>query len=404
MKFIHAADLHLDSPFLGLTNLPNSLLTVIRQSTFAAVTKVFDRAISEHVDFVVLAGDLFDRSEQSVAAQAYLFEQFDRLRLANIPVFVIFGNHDFLADQHQPIAYPENVHVFGATVETKTLTTAAGETVALSGFSYPQRWVEANPLAAFPNRAATDWHLGLLHGAIKSGSQDHYAPFTRADLLSKRYDYWALGHIHQHQILNTQPPVVYAGNTQGRSINETGAKGAYLVESDGTVLVPHFFETTVIGWDIPEVMTTSAADLPAVGQALTQWVTTHATTLPTLTALSIQAPQLVPTDLHDLETDWLALYQRTHARLLKEHQRYFIRLNVALPESTLTAPQLDQQYWEAGAATVFTPENLRDLFGKLAQEPALAEWFEQSQTQTDLKRLTEQQIATLMGKADSDVS
>ncbi|XKL56967.1 hypothetical protein V4M49_06395 [Levilactobacillus brevis] len=151
-------------------------------------------------------------------------------------------------------------------------------------------------------------------------------------------------------------------------------------------------------------MTTSAADLPAVGQALTQWVTTHATTLPTLTALSIQAPQLVPTDLHDLETDWLALYQRTHARLLKEHQRYFIRLNVALPESTLTAPQLDQQYWEAGAATVFTPENLRDLFGKLAQEPALAEWFEQSQTQTDLKRLTERQIATLMGKADSDVS
>ncbi|MCF7523830.1 hypothetical protein L3X07_13270 [Levilactobacillus brevis] len=96
-------------------------------------------------------------------------------------------------------------------------------------------------------------------------------------------------------------------------------------------------------------MTTSAADLPAVGQALTQWVTTHATTLPTLTALSIQAPQLVPTDLHDLETDWLALYQRTHARLLKEHQRYFIRLNVALPESPLTAPQLDQQYWEAGA-------------------------------------------------------
>ena len=88
MKFIHAADLHLDSPFLGLTNLPNSLLTVIRQSTFAAATKVFDRAINEHVDFVVLAGDLFDRSEQSVAAQAYLFEQFDRLRLANIPVFV----------------------------------------------------------------------------------------------------------------------------------------------------------------------------------------------------------------------------------------------------------------------------------------------------------------------------
>ena len=110
MKFIHAADLHLDSPFLGLTNLPNSLLTVIRQSTFAAATKVFDRAINEHVDFVVLAGDLFDRSEQSVTAQAYLFEQFDRLRLANIPVFVIFGNHDFLADQHQPIAYPENVH------------------------------------------------------------------------------------------------------------------------------------------------------------------------------------------------------------------------------------------------------------------------------------------------------
>lgn len=405
MKFIHAADLHLDSPFLGLTGLPSNLLASVRQSTFTAATQVFDQALAQQVDFVVLAGDLFDRAEQSVTAQAYLFQQFDRLNQAQIPVIVSFGNHDYLADQHQTVAYPANVTVLGSTVTTKTLTLRDGETVAISGFSYPQRWVPTDPLPDFPVHAATDWHIGMLHGAVATGSDDHYAPFTVADLLSKRYDYWALGHIHHRQVLNQQPPILYAGNTQGRAINETGEKGAYLVTSDHGQLHPQFFETAAILWATATLDGQGTTSLTALGTQLTAWLAAQPAETPTLTALTVTHLALAPGDLASLrQGEWLQLYLRTHARQLKAAQRYLVALTPAIPAQPLAAPQLDQQYWDQGADTVFTPENLQTIFGKLAQEPALAAWFADQNRPADLRQQAEQMLAELMGEEDHDAS
>ncbi|MFC6290074.1 metallophosphoesterase family protein [Levilactobacillus angrenensis] len=405
MKFIHAADLHLDSPFLGLTGLPNSLLADVRQSTFTAATKIFDQALAQQVDFVLLAGDLFDRAEQSVAAQAYLFQQFDRLNQAQIPVIVSFGNHDYLADQHQTVAYPANVTVLGSTVTTKTLTLRDGETVAISGFSYPQRWVTSDPLPDFPAHAATDWHIGMLHGAVATGSADHYAPFTVADLLGKRYDYWALGHIHHRQLLNQEPPILYAGNTQGRAINETGEKGAYLVTSDHGQLHPQFFETAAVDWATATLDASGVTDLTALGTQLTTWLTAHPAPRPTLTALTVTHLALTASDLASLrQGDWLQLYLRTHARQLKAAQRYLVALTPAVASQPLAAPQLDQQYWDQGAQTVFTSENLQATFGKLAQEPVLADWFGQKTVSTTLQQQAEQILAELMGEEDHDAS
>lgn len=405
MKFIHAADLHLDSPFLGLTGLPSSLLATVRQSTFTAATKVFDQALAQQVDFILLAGDLFDRAEQSVAAQAYLFQQFDRLDQAQIPVIVSFGNHDYLADQHQTVAYPKNVTVLGSQVTTKTLTLADGETVAISGFSYPQRWVASDPLPDFPVHAATDWHIGMLHGAVATGSDDHYAPFTVDELLSKRYDYWALGHIHHRQTLNQQPPILYAGNTQGRAINETGAKGAYLVTSDHGHLQPQFFSTATIEWATATLDAANLTTLTALGTRLTDWLASQPADQPTLTALTVTHLQLDATDLTSLrQGEWLNLYLRTHARQLKAAHRYLVSVTPQVQPQALTAPQLDQQYWDQGAATVFTPANLQATFGKLAQEPALADWFTQATQAATLRPQAEQVLAELMGKEDPDVS
>ncbi|WP_395361626.1 exonuclease SbcCD subunit D [Levilactobacillus parabrevis] len=398
MKFIHAADLHLDSPFLGLQHLPNGLLAQVRASTFTAATKVFDKAIAEHVDFVLLAGDLFDRAEQSVAAQAYLFEQFDRLNDVGIPALISFGNHDYLADQHQTVAYPANVTVFGPEVGTQTLTLASGETVAISGFSYPQRWVPEDQVIQFPTHASTDWHIGMLHGAVSTGSGDHYAPFTVAELLAKHYDYWALGHIHHRQVLNDQPPILYAGNTQGRAITETGTKGAYLVTSRNGQLVPEFFETSTINWEA--ITLSGGASLQKLSQQLVDWLTAHPADRTTLTAVTIQLTQpLAGEDAAQLQSgDWLALWQRTQQRVMRAAQRYVVTVNVATQMASVAAPQLDQHYWEQGAAGVFTPENLQRLFGKLNQDPALAEWFTQPQTAKAVEALARQQLAELMGE------
>ncbi|WP_143463961.1 metallophosphoesterase family protein [Levilactobacillus enshiensis] len=400
MKFIHAADLHLDSPFLGLTTLPSALLATVRQSTFAAATRIFDRALAEHVDFVVLAGDLFDRSEQSVAAQAFLFQQFQRLDDAQIPVFISFGNHDYAADQHQTVAYPANVTTFGPKVGTVTITLNSGETVAVSGFSYPERWVTTDPISDFPDHAQTDWHIGLLHGAVATGNADHYAPFTLAELLAKRYDYWALGHIHHRQSLNEQPPILYAGNPQGRSINETGTKGAYLVTSRQGKLVPEFFETGVVDWETPTVQLT-ATSLSTLGEQVTAWLTDQPASKPTLTALTVALPAAL---VDPVSGDWLSLFQKTHQRQMKASQRFITRLNVTTPAAALAAPQLDQRYWEQGATSVFTAANEEQLFGKLAQNPALAEWFAQPATRAQLQTLAEQNLRRAMGEAGHDVS
>ncbi|WP_367294729.1 exonuclease SbcCD subunit D [Levilactobacillus yonginensis] len=403
MKFIHAADLHLDSPFLGLTGLPGSLATTVRESTFTAATKVFDRALSEHVDFVLLAGDLFDRAEQSVAAQAFLFTQFDRLNNAQIPVIVSFGNHDYLTDQ--AIIYPTNVTVLGEHVTTTTLQLASGETVAVSGFSYPQRWVPDDPLAAYPAHATTDWHIGMLHGAIATGSQDHYAPFTVAELLRKRYDYWALGHIHHRQSLNDQPPVLYAGNTQGRAVTETGAKGAYLVHSQAGHLVPEFFPTATVIWETAK-LALDGTNLVALNEALVSWLAAHPAVQPTLTTITLttSSPLSVAEQQRLATGDWLQLFQRTHQRQLKAAQRYIVRLSLDETTATVSAPNLDQSYWELGAKTVFTAANRQELFGKLAQEPALAAWFDRPETAASLEAAARRRLTQLMGGEGQDES
>lgn len=403
MKFIHAADLHLDSPFLGLTNLPNAVLTTVRQATFAAATKVFDRAIAEHVDFVLLAGDLFDRAEQSVAAQAYLFQQFDRLDQAEIPVVISFGNHDFATDQHQTVAYPNNVTTLGAEVTTKKLTLKSGETVAISGFSYPERWVKRDLTAAFPVRSQADWQIGMLHGAVATGGDDHYAPFKVSELLTKGYDYWALGHIHHRQLLNDQPPILYSGNTQGRSVNEAGVKGAYLVTSQHGNLVPSFFPTSAVLWEKATVTLDKVTDLKSLGLALTTWVETHAAAQLSLTALTVTLSQVLDaTELTQLVSgDWLALYLRTQQRHLLAANRLLVRLQVQQAPVKLSAPQIDQQYWQQGQAEVFEPANERETFGRLLQDPSLADWFSHPGTADELRQEAEQALTKLMGEEDN---
>ncbi|WP_176222412.1 metallophosphoesterase family protein [Paenibacillus barengoltzii] len=233
-RFLHAADLHLDTPFSGMSGVPDRLRELLRESTFTAFERMIRLAIEEAVDFVVISGDIYDASDSSLRAQLRLREGWDKLGEHGIPVYLIRGNHDPLSGRRLRLALPDHVTEFGPKVESVTAVRRSdGEPVAvLTGASYPTPAVHENLAIQYQREPGSDlYHIGLLHGNV-DGQEGHdaYAPCSLRDLQASGYDYWALGHIHKRQILCDSPWVVYPGNIQGRSLKETGPKGCYLVE------------------------------------------------------------------------------------------------------------------------------------------------------------------------------
>ncbi|MFF2446269.1 exonuclease SbcCD subunit D [Neobacillus sp. NPDC058068] len=250
ISFIHAADLHLDSPMVGLKHLPANIFTRVKESTFTALKKLTATAIEQQVDFVILAGDLFDGEDRSLRAQSRFRMEMLKLSEQEIPVYVVHGNHDHLNGSWVHLDMPENVHVFNSEVETKRLETKSGEIVHLSGFSYPTRHVFARKIDDYQMLAGADFHIGILHGNESSGTEhDNYAPFTIKDLQKKDFDYWALGHIHKRCILSENPPIIYPGNIQGRNKKETGSKGFYHVTLSDAETELDFIESSDIVWE-----------------------------------------------------------------------------------------------------------------------------------------------------------
>lgn len=271
VKFIHAADLHLDSPFIGLKSLPDFIWKAIYLSTFSALTKIVDSAIQKNVDFVCLVGDIYDNDERSVKAQAYLRNEMERLNKMNIPVYLLHGNHDYIENTGLHLDMPPNVRLFNESVETKWFTTKENEQVAITGFSYDKRWVLERKIRDYPERnPRATYHIGLLHGFSEGIDSEHgnYAPFSIAELRSKKYDYWALGHIHKRQQLSTNPPIFYPGNTQGRSSKESGEKGFELITLTESEVVSEFCPTATIQWKTIELSVKEKKNLDDVYKAL----------------------------------------------------------------------------------------------------------------------------------------
>ena len=257
IHFIHTADLHLDSPFLNLKHLPKDLFEKIQESTFKAFENVIDAAIEKDVDFVLIVGDLYDGEDRSIKAQARLKGQMERLQRANINAFIIHGNHDHLSGNWITLDLPENVYIFKNQVEMVPFSTKENCKVHLYGFSYPNRHVADRKVNDYQKIGEADFHIGLLHGFYEGSSSNHYqyAPFTKEELLQKKMDYWALGHIHKRQILHKNDPfIVYPGNIQGRNRNEQGVKGCYSVAlSTSAINQIEFIPTSVMEWKTLEM-------------------------------------------------------------------------------------------------------------------------------------------------------
>ncbi|EIM1065420.1 TPA: metallophosphoesterase family protein [Listeria monocytogenes] len=251
IQFLHMADLHLDSPFIGLSTLPQPLFSAIQESTFQSLERITTVAIKEAVDFVLIAGDIYDSEDQSVRAQARFSKEMKRLEVANIPVFMIHGNHDFIEKHKEKLTLPSNVHVFSEQVEVMSHKTATGVSVNIYGFSYNERHIRSSRVDKYKIQGNADFHIALLHGSEVSNSEEHdvYAPFRVQEISKKGFDYWALGHIHKRQLLAESPSIYYPGNIQGRNRKESGEKGASIITLSEASTTIDFIGTSPIIWE-----------------------------------------------------------------------------------------------------------------------------------------------------------
>jgi DNA repair exonuclease SbcCD nuclease subunit len=233
--FLHAADLHLGSPFQGLGLRDEHLAERLAGASRDAFAELIDRALAEKIAFAVFAGDIFDGDWRDSAIALFFNRQIARLAKAGIPSYLLKGNHDADSVVTKSLVLPDLAHSF-PTGKTGSFE-LPDLRVALHGRGFSHRAETDNLARAYPAPKAGWFNIGVLHTSL-DGRAGHaaYAPCTLDDLRAKNYDYWALGHVHAHEIVATDPHVVYPGNLQGRSIREKGAKGAVLVDVvDGRV-------------------------------------------------------------------------------------------------------------------------------------------------------------------------
>lgn len=264
IRFLHAADIHLDSPLTGLAAYPGAPVELLRTATRTAFVNLVDLAIERQVHFVVIAGDIYDGTWRDFNTGLFFVQQMARLATAGIRVVLLHGNHDAESELTKKLRLPDGVTSFGArrpeTVRFDDLR------VALHGQSFATPAVTDNLVRGYPEPVEGWFNIGVLHTAIEGdGEHATYAPCTLSDLRAKGYQYWALGHVHRHSVLSEEPFIVFPGNLQGRHVRETGAKGAVLVhvEDQAVRSIERVF-VDVLRWEHLRIDTTGQESLGAI--------------------------------------------------------------------------------------------------------------------------------------------
>lgn len=272
-RFLHAADLHIDSPLRGLSRYAGAPVERLRNATRRALENLVDLALAERVHFVLLAGDLYDRDWPDFHTGLFFRAQMVRLGRAHIQVFFVQGNHDAQGTITRELVLPDNVKKFSSrSAETVHLADLG---VAIHGQSFPQREVPEDLVPHYPVAVPGQFNIGLLHTSLTAGGGIHetYAPTTVATLKTKGYDYWALGHVHTRAVVCESPRVVFPGNLQGRHANETGAKGCELVTVINGQMETRFVPLDVVRWHQLSVPLDGIDNLAQASQAITAALT-----------------------------------------------------------------------------------------------------------------------------------
>src|ERR1035437_2184982 len=227
-SFIHAADLHLGSPLVGISARDPELAPRLAAASRDVFVALVGQAIALRIDFLIIAGDVYDGEWRDTSIGLFFNRQVARLIREGIRVYTVRGNHDAASVVTKSVRLPEGVYEFSSrSTDTVLLDDLK---VALSGRSFPDRAVPENYAASYPPARLGWFNIGVLHTSCDGRpGHDSYAPCSLDDLVSKGYQYWALGHIHEYEQLHADPHVLFPGNLQGRGIHECGAKGALLV-------------------------------------------------------------------------------------------------------------------------------------------------------------------------------
>lgn len=232
MKLVHAADLHIDSPLRGLERYEGAPVERIRQASRRAVENLIALCIEEEASLLVLAGDIFDGDWRDYGTGLFFARQLARLREAGVSAVMVRGNHDAVSQVTKNLRLPDDVRELGSRKPETVVYESLG--IAVHGQSYAGRTVDADLTLGYPAPLPGLVNIGLLHTSL-TGREGHadYAPTTPDRLRALRYDYWALGHVHQREVVDRDPWIVFPGNLQGRHVKEQGSKGASLVEIAG---------------------------------------------------------------------------------------------------------------------------------------------------------------------------
>ena len=385
-KFIHAADIHLDSPLVGLAKYDGAPVERLRGATRRAFENLVQFALDERVAFVVIAGDLYDGDWKNFNTGIYLTNQLGRLTAAGIRVVLLYGNHD--AESQLTKGLPLGaVQVFPSRAAATIRFDDLG--VALHGRSFKDRDTTENLVPGYPAPVAGVLNIGVLHTAL-TGNAPHapYAPCSLIELVNKGYDYWALGHVHAAQVLSRSPWVVFPGNLQGRHVKETGPKGAMLVtveEQSITRVEP--IHVDVLRWLQLEVDATGAATRAVVEErvrvALEAAVREHADGRPVAARVTIRGACGAHRELvaHD---DQLRADLRAIAAGMGADVAWIEKIRLETKDETEEKLQRDG---DTGRGALF--EQLRQLLDEAPTDPELQQQL--------LEDLTE-----LLGKVPSD--
>ena len=245
-RFIHCADLHLGSRFVGISSDNENIGKRMRESTFKALDRIVLTAKKNDVDFVIFSGDIFDDENETPLTRSRFADALSKIK---VKCFIAYGNHDRSRKWEDSIPLPDNAHVFSDKTERISFPDEGEEIVEIFGISYSKKHSEKDLTEGMKGNDDT-FSIGVLHCDLDSVSEDsRYAPCKLSTLLGTGIDYWALGHIHKRQVVNEYPHVVYPGNTQGRNPKESGEKGAYIVTvTRGRVTDMEFFRTGDVVW------------------------------------------------------------------------------------------------------------------------------------------------------------
>ena len=274
VRFVHAADIHLDAPFKGVDAADSRVRDELVASTYRALDAVVAACLEYRADFLVLAGDVYNHAEKSLRAQFAFRDACQRLDEAGIRVFVARGNHDPSSGWSAGLSMPANVHVFSDREVERVVVEREGEAVcALYGRSFRTAGETDNFARSFARSKKDRLAVGVLHTNVGGRTDfEPYAPCSLDDLRAAKMDYWALGHIHKPEVLSEDPPIAYAGCVQGLDPSDTGVRGCRVVDLDEHGATGVFVPTATVMWERSDVDASSAETVDDVREALVQAV------------------------------------------------------------------------------------------------------------------------------------